>query len=76
MVTTLKAVGAALSLAVLCGAIMAVASGEYAIAVAWAVAICGAFGYRKLLQLERRIQTLEEHSPGDFGEPPEPDEHV
>ena len=70
--TMLKAVGVALSLAVLCGAIVAVASGEYAILVALVVAICGASIYRKLLQLERRIQTLEEHSSGDSSEPPEP----
>lgn len=72
MDTMLKAVGASFSLVVLCGLVAAVASEEYAIAVALAVALCGAIGYRKLLQLERRIQTLEEHRSDDSSEPPEP----
>jgi hypothetical protein len=71
MDTMLKALGVSLSLVVLGGVVVAVASGEYAIAIALAVALCGALGYRKLLQLERRIQTLEEHSPDDSSEPPD-----
>ena len=72
MDTILKAVGVSISLVVLCGVVVAVASGEFAVAVALAVALCGAIGYRKLRQLERRIQTLEEHSPGDSSDPLEP----
>lgn len=72
MDTVLKAVGVSLSLVVLCGVVVAVASGEFAVAVALAVTLCGALGYRKLLHLERRIQILEEHSSGDSSEPPEP----
>jgi hypothetical protein len=72
MDTMLKAGGVALSLAVLCGAVVAIACGEIAVAVALAAIPCGAIGYRRLLQLERRIQTLEERSSGDSSEPLEP----
>jgi len=70
-VLLLKAVGVALSLAVLCGLVVAVACGRIAVAVALAVVLCGALGYRKFLQLERRIQTLEERSSDDSSELPE-----
>jgi hypothetical protein len=72
MDTMLKAGGVALSLAVLCGAVVAIACGEIAVAVALAAILCGAIGYQRLLQLERRIQTLEERSSGDSSEPLEP----
>jgi hypothetical protein len=68
----LKAVGVALSLAALCGVVVAIARREIAVAVALAAILCGAIGYRRLLQLERRIHTLEERSCGDSSEPPEP----
>jgi hypothetical protein len=67
----LKAVGVALSLAVLCGLVVAVARGEFSVAVALAAIGGGVFGYRKLLQLERRIHRLEQRNSGDSSEPPE-----